>query len=195
MEINKEQLAANFNSKETSELIRIYANDLTDIAREILHQELLSRGVSEEKLQSKRDSTEHKHITDFKVQGVNATPSERLIARTIDTLIILLLVFIANKNIIPAVIPGVIAALYLLLQDSIFYGKSIGKFIIGITVLKENTNQTCTFWQSIVRNCFLWFLGVIDLLLMMGKKKQRIGDWAARTTVINDKRYKQFKNQ
>ncbi|MDZ4261798.1 MAG: RDD family protein [Pseudomonadota bacterium] len=195
MEINKEQLAANFNSKETNELLRIYTNDLTDIAREILHQELLSRGISEEKLQGKFNPAEHKNNSDFKIQGVNATPSERLVARIIDTSILCLLVFIASKNIIPAAIPGVAAALYLLLQDSIFYGKSIGKFIIGITVLKENTNQTCTFWQSIVRNCFLWFLGIIDLLLMMGKKKQRIGDWAARTTVINDKRYKQSKNQ
>lgn len=195
MEINKEQLAANFNSKETNELLRIYANDLTDIAREILHQELMSRGISEEKLQRKFNPEELKNNSDFKIQGVNATPSERLAARIIDTSILCLLVFIASKNIIPAAIPGVAAALYLLLQDSIFYGKSIGKFIIGITVLKENTNQTCTFWQSIVRNCFLWFLGIIDLLLMMGKKKQRIGDWAARTTVINDKRYKQSEKQ
>lgn len=195
MEINKEQLAANFNSKETNELLRIYANDLTDIAREILHHELLSRGISEEKLQSKLNPAEHKNNPSFKTQGVNATPSERFIARLIDTSILCLLVFIASKNIIPTVIPSIAAALYLLLQDSLFYGKSIGKFIIGITVLKENTNQTCTFWQSIVRNCFLWFLGIIDLLLMMGKKKQRIGDWAARTTVINDKRYSQSKNQ
>ncbi len=195
MEINKEQLAENFKLKETSELLRIYANDLTDIARAVLHQELLIRDISEEKLQNQRIVTEHSSSADLKTQGINATPIERFIARTIDTLIVYLLIFIASKDVIPAAIPGVAAALYLLLQDSIFYGKSLGKFIVGITVLRENSNQTCTFWQSIVRNCFLWILGIIDLLLMMGKKKQRIGDWAARTTVINDKRYKQLKNQ
>ncbi len=193
MEINREQLAANFNSKETHELLRIYANDLTDLAREVLHQELLARDISEEKLQNQRVLEKQSSTTTLQTQGINATPVERLLARAIDTVIVFLLIFIASSDIIPAATPGVAAALYFLLQDSIFYGKSIGKFIVGITVLRENTNRTCTFWQSIVRNCFLWVLGIIDLLLMMGKKKQRIGDWAARTMVINDKRYRQSK--
>ncbi len=182
MDLNIEQLAARFRLLETHELLRLSSTELSETARTVLQQELDNRNIPAITQDMKPSYTQHSDSI-----NIYASAPERIVARLIDIAIVYMFIFIADSHVIPTAIPAIIAVLYILFQDSIFYGKSIGKIIMKITVLRENTKQTCSPWQSVVRNCFLWVLGIIDLLLLINKKKQRIGDWAARTIVINDR--------
>ncbi|MEN0038812.1 MAG: RDD family protein [Cellvibrio sp.] len=190
MDINTEQLAARFRLLETHELLRLSSTELSDAARAILQQELTSRDIP-----SAAKNVQDTSATTSQALSVYASLPERAAARLIDIAIIYLMVLTAESKIIPTAIPVTLIVLYTLFQDSIFYGKSIGKFIMKITVLREKTKLTCSPWQSLVRNCFFIVLGIIDLLLLINKKNQRIGDWAARTVVINDKRFSEYQSK
>lgn len=74
---------------------------------------------------------------------------------------------------------------YCLFADSFGHGQSIGKRIIGIAVVDEKSGKPCTLGKSFGRNISLLLLGVIDVVLIFGKERKRLGDLLVRTKVVN----------
>ena len=80
---------------------------------------------------------------------------------------------------------GIIAAiLYVLFQDGLANGQSLGKKLMRTSVIDSNTANSCSFGQSFLRNLLLSILGFIDWVFIFGKKRQRLGDKAAHTYVV-----------
>jgi uncharacterized RDD family membrane protein YckC len=72
---------------------------------------------------------------------------------------------------------------YLLLSDGFKGGRSFGKRIVNTAVVDSRDGKPCSYWQSLVRN-ITQVLGFIDWVFIFGKKRQRLGDKAARTVVV-----------
>lgn len=72
---------------------------------------------------------------------------------------------------------------YFLFSDGLNEGRSIGKLIVGTRVVDVRTGDSCSFWQSFLRNIFYIF-GIFDWIFIFGENRQRLGDMAAKTVVI-----------
>ena len=80
---------------------------------------------------------------------------------------------------------GIIQAiLYLLFQDGLANGQSLGKQVVKTKVIDATTSASCTFGQSFIRNLTLTILGLIDWVFIFGERRQRLGDRAADTLVV-----------
>ena len=80
---------------------------------------------------------------------------------------------------------GIVAAiLYVLFQDGLANGQSLGKKMMKTSVIDSKTASPCTFGQSFLRNLLLSILGFIDWIFILGKNRQRLGDKAAHTYVV-----------
>ena len=125
----------------------------------------------------------------IEVQGrryVLASLMERWLGQFLDGLIylaIFLVGFLSNTT-IGLTVSFVVALLYLLFQDGLTNGQSLGKKIVKTKVIHSRTASPCTFGQSFVRNLLLAILGFIDWLFIFGGKRQRLGDKVARTLVV-----------
>ncbi len=90
------------------------------------------------------------------------------------------------------IITSMIIFVYLVLMEK--DGKTIGKMVMGLRVVGEDTQKPISYRQSILRNLFLvadmipFILpGLLGLLVSVkSDKKQRIGDMVAGTIVIKD---------
>jgi uncharacterized RDD family membrane protein YckC len=78
----------------------------------------------------------------------------------------------------------VIPFAYFVLSDAMHNGQSIGKKFISIKVVSKTTGKPCKIWQSTMRNIFTPLLGALDAVLILGKKRQRLGDLMANTIVV-----------
>ena len=72
------------------------------------------------------------------------------------------------------------------------WGKTIGKRICGIVVLKDNFTK-CTISKGLLRNLlrivdFLFYYGVGLVSAVATTKWQRLGDIVAETVVVRDRR-------
>jgi len=120
----------------------------------------------------------------------------RAIAKTLDFIIIA-----AAAEVIPKA--GFFAGLaYLLIGDGLFDGRSVGKKIIGLRVVSEDTGKPCSFRDSILRNSIFgigyllykipWFgwifiviVTVFEFVILLGSKDgSRLGDEIAKTKVV-----------
>ncbi len=136
---------------------------------------------------------------DFKKAGLLV----RTVAKILDFIII-----VAALEIIPKA--GFFAGFaYLLIGDSLFDGRSLGKKLIGLKVVSADTFTPCTLRNSILRNSTLgigylfykvmWFgwifiviAAIIEFLILLGSREQkRLGDEIARTIVIDSPQLKQ----
>lgn len=81
-----------------------------------------------------------------------------------------------------------VALFYILFADGFRGGQSYGKRIMRTAVVDATTGRPCSFGQSFVRNLLLSILGVIDWVFIIGKRRQRLGDKAANTIVVNTAR-------
>ena len=79
---------------------------------------------------------------------------------------------------------------YFVLSDALPNGQSVGKRVLSMSVINKATGKPCSIFESIVRNILTPILGVIDAILILGKKRQRLGDKMANTIVINLKKNK-----
>ncbi|UPW20562.1 RDD family protein [Agarivorans sp. TSD2052] len=77
-----------------------------------------------------------------------------------------------------------VACGYYLLCDALPKGRSLGKSLYKISVISKKTGAYCTLYQSFLRNITIPFLAMIDMLLILGKSKRRIGDYLAGTVVV-----------
>ena len=78
----------------------------------------------------------------------------------------------------------VVIIAYFLLADGLAGGQSLGKRVVGTATVHRNTGQACTYGQSLVRNGFLWLLGPLDWVFILGRRRQRLGDVMANTVVV-----------
>ncbi len=104
---------------------------------------------------------------------------------------------------LPDVIGFLSASGYLLLRDGLFQGRSVGKKLIGICVVREDAaDGAATYRESLIRNAPLvvayllflipyagWVLGPlafgIECLVALGDERgMRIGDMLALTRVV-----------
>jgi len=76
---------------------------------------------------------------------------------------------------------------YILFADGLKRGQSLGKRVMGLAVIDEQTGVDCSFLKSFVRN-FLMCLGFWDWIFIFGAKHQRLGDKAAGTIVVYRRR-------
>ena len=77
-----------------------------------------------------------------------------------------------------------VAAFYFLFSDGLPKGQSLGKKLLGISVIDSITGKYCSFYQSFLRNFLTPVIGIFDLIFIFGKKRQRLGDKLAKTMVI-----------
>ncbi|MBM4128590.1 MAG: RDD family protein [Nitrospira sp.] len=120
----------------------------------------------------------------------------RTIAKIIDFIIIT-----AVAEVIPKA--GFFAGLaYLLIGDALFDGRSFGKKLIGLRVISAETNEPCSFKDSILRNgvfgigylfykipwfgwIFIAIVSVIEFIILLGSQDgMRLGDAIAKTKVV-----------
>jgi RDD family. len=64
-------------------------------------------------------------------------------------------------------------------------GQSIGKRVMKLQVVDSNTEENISAVRHIVRNLFLP-LWCIEILILMISKRERIGDYVAKTKVISN---------
>ena len=76
------------------------------------------------------------------------------------------------------------AAIYFLLSDGFAKGQSIGKKLLGMSVIDSVTGKSCSFPQSFFRNVLTPLIGMFDAVFILGKRRQRLGDKLANTIVI-----------
>ncbi|WP_416236708.1 RDD family protein [Vibrio owensii] len=76
------------------------------------------------------------------------------------------------------------AAFYFLLSDGFAQGQSLGKKLLGISVIDSVTGKSCSYPQSFFRNVLTPIIGMIDAIFILGKRRQRLGDKLAKTVVV-----------
>jgi uncharacterized RDD family membrane protein YckC len=74
--------------------------------------------------------------------------------------------------------------LYLLVSDGLPGGQSLGKRVVGIQVVHAETGVPCGYGRSLVRNLSLGLLSPLDELTLLGAQRRRLGDFLARTRVV-----------
>ncbi|MDA0336704.1 MAG: RDD family protein [bacterium] len=125
----------------------------------------------------------------IEIQGTQyplATLGQRLLAQIVDGAVYfgIVLLTVLPFGFKGGVVGALIAGLYLLFQDGLAGGQSFGKRLTKTAVIDARTGQWCSFWQSFVRNLLLSLLNFIDWIFIFGAKRQRLGDLAAGTVVI-----------
>ena len=117
---------------------------------------------------------------------VLATPSDRFIAALIDGIVI---------SLIFAILPAIgafIGLAYALMRDALpfFQGRSLGKKMMNIRVIKEDTNKSITgdYGTSTVRSLSLCIpiFNVVDAFLVLSSDRKRFGDKWAKTIVVKE---------
>lgn len=138
------------------------------------------------------------------VNALKANTLHRVIARSIDILIVIALFETLSKA-------GYFAGLlYILIADGLFNGRSVGKWLIGLKVIVSDTKSPCTYRESIIRNLpfaigYIFFgllksipligwlfaivvpviILVVEGLIMIGNEEGiRFGDQIAKTQVV-----------
>jgi uncharacterized RDD family membrane protein YckC len=124
-----------------------------------------------------------------------AHPGKRYQGQFIDGLIAVFLFFVTHYFLsfteIEASVAGGIKLLipifYFVFSDALPGGQSLGKIPFGLRVISKTTGKPCKLWQSFMRNAFSPILGILDAVLILGKKRQRLGDLFANTIVVKDR--------
>ncbi len=134
-----------------------------------------------------------------------AGPANRFFAFLIDTLIKSLLVICASLAlaIFSMQMPGMSSGLFLVfwfvldwgyfsLSEGFFNGQTIGKYSLGLRVIQSH-GAPVTFWSAILRNLvravdWLPLYGIGFVCMSLTSRFQRLGDLAADTVVISERR-------
>ena len=130
-----------------------------------------------------------------------------LLLRTVAKILDFIIIY-AALEIVPRA--GFFAGLvYLLIGDGLFDGRSLGKKLIGLRVVAEDTQTPCTFRSSILRNSTLgigflfikiswlgWIavaiVSIFEFIMLLGNTRgMRLGDELAKTVVVESSLTKQ----
>ncbi len=84
---------------------------------------------------------------------------------------------------------------YILFRDSLLQGKSVGKFLFGLMVIRLSDGKPCSISRSILRNLFFIIPGMNIVafsfeayFIVKDKKGIRLGDKFAMTQVVEGKK-------
>lgn len=134
----------------------------------------------------------------------------RFIAKVIDTIIIMIppsvlaAYFLLYQNFwtdpFRFILAGLLAFIYLILANFLYhslleglYGKTPGKKICGIVVLKDDFSKCellAGFLRNVMRIADNFFYSLVGIISMTGTLKwQRLGDIVAGTVVVKEKKY------
>jgi uncharacterized RDD family membrane protein YckC len=118
-----------------------------------------------------------------------ADVEKRLFAAAIDGLLFMTAWLFYRS--LGSLVPLVGGAAYLLLRDAVG-GQSIGKIMLGLTVIRVENGQPCRLSDSLRRNAMLLVPGanIVALFLeawtiMRDRQGQRLGDRLAQTQVVD----------
>ena len=110
----------------------------------------------------------------------------RLGAQIIDA-IIACLIYGVTLMLVPGWIDDGLAIIgflaYYLLADGLSNGQSLGKRLLDISVIDDDTGRPCDYAKSFLRNA-TQVVGIFDWLWIFGAKRKRLGDMLARTSVV-----------
>lgn len=182
MNTEKNNLIALYSSLTEVELDKIKAKgNLTEIAQQAIGEVLATKDLAQ--------SRKEKHLEEnFEVLKL-APLTSRFVAKLIDVILLnsaywSIYIMFGFKT--ESTFLVFLFLLVFVLGDTFFKGQSFGKRIMSITVIDRNDNSYCSRWQSFLRNTLL-ILGILDIGFIFGKNKQRLGDIAAQTIVVNDR--------
>ena len=74
-----------------------------------------------------------------------------------------------------------------------FNGRSVGKLLLNFQIIDKRTGRTTNPFKCIFRNLF-YFLGIVDIIPMLGPPKKRLGDIVTKTEVVSCKHSLNGKN-
>jgi hypothetical protein len=111
---------------------------------------------------------------------------ERLIAKRTSAFLIDGLLVLVMALVLPGKFWWWVGIGYFLLRDTLITGRSIGKFVVGLTVMDRQRNA-CGITKSIIRNLLLFLPGpVIEFFAVaFARDGRRLGDLLAGTKVID----------
>jgi uncharacterized RDD family membrane protein YckC len=117
-----------------------------------------------------------------------ANTQKRLFAAVIDGLLVMTTWFVYQA--LGSIAPVAGGAVYLLLRDAVG-GQSIGKIMMGLTVIRVETGRPCSVLGSIQRNAMLLVPGanivavfLEPVTILRDPQGQRLGDRLAQTQVV-----------
>ncbi|WP_426136428.1 RDD family protein [Pseudomonas sp. PWP3-1b2] len=119
----------------------------------------------------------------------------RLGGQWIDSLITLFLLFVVGRaaefvGVAPdavAILAFGSAAAYYLFSDAMPNGQSIGKKLLGMSVIDERSYLSCNLFQSFMRNVTTPILSILDWIFIFFGSRKRLGDMLASTIVVRSK--------
>jgi len=119
---------------------------------------------------------------------------QREVAQTIDFLISFTIfsicLYITKElqvnNLYSDIIIILFPSIYFVFSDGLAKGQSFGKRLFNISVINKNTGEYCSFTRSFVRNIFTPITGVLDIMVILIKKRRRLGDLFAGTMVVKN---------
>lgn len=76
------------------------------------------------------------------------------------------------------------AAAYYLFSDAMPNGQSVGKKLLGMSVIDECSNLNCNLYQSFMRNITTRILSIFDWIFIFFGSRKRLGDLLASTIVV-----------
>jgi uncharacterized RDD family membrane protein YckC len=186
VEVTIDSLYQRYKEMEIEELIELSTrNTLTEEASQVLEQVLSERNVTEDTILELKEEIKQAEGEIFPL----ASLGDRFIAQILDGIVafVILIIPIAvfgGSSDFGGMAALVAYILYLLLQDALPNGQSIGKRFTKIAVINKTSKKPCSIFRSINRNAFLVFLGFIDILFLGTRYRQRLGDMVADTIVV-----------
>jgi uncharacterized RDD family membrane protein YckC len=160
--------------------------EYTEEGRRVIQEEILRRGIATITV-AKQDLVAGESALD-----TLASRGDRLLGQILDSLVAIapmiasIFLFGISDQLGRTTFFACLAfsAFYILFADGFRNGQSYGKRIVKTAVVDSATGTPCSFKQSFIRNFLLSVLGVFDWVFIFGKRRQRLGDKAARTLVI-----------
>jgi len=196
MKITEDQLRKSYSQKETEDLLELQAcGHLTNTAQLVLDEELRSRDVTEAEIEKYVIRKEEKTIQKNAILTEIASIERRFTAYFIDLLFPLLIFLPINYGAFMMFTQSTQEEIskgslllwlgYILFKDG-FKGQSVGKRLFKIHVIEDSASLPCSLPKSFIRNITLWF-GFFDWIFILGKKRKRMGDHFAGTSVVNQR--------
>lgn len=119
----------------------------------------------------------------------------RLAGQWIDSAITFSLLFVVGRaaefvGVSPSAV-GILAfgsaAAYYLFSDAMPNGQSVGKKLLGMSVIDERSYLDCNLYQSFMRNMTTPILNIFDWIFIFFGSRKRLGDMLASTIVIRSR--------
>jgi uncharacterized RDD family membrane protein YckC len=197
----KNMLEENYSNMDDEQLIEAkLKGGLTEIAEKLLNNEIKSRGIGvaqvEEYVRTDPTNSRPADFPQWITYGIMASTGSRYIAQLVDQIVAVGLAFIMSYIVTMFGFEGLGLALviisyigYFLFNDAMPNGQSIGKKLLSIKVVNKLDGKDCTLVESFLRNIttIIPFVAVLDMIMMFGNKRQRLGDRIADTIVVRTK--------